>query len=263
MSVLPTRFVTSRDGSRIAYDVYGEGPGNPALIYITGAICFRKFMPIVADAKVFAQNFTVYNYDRRGRGDSTESSAWSVDREVDDIETLIDAAGGAALLYGHSSGAVLALESALRLGSKISRAIVYDTPYVHDETERVTFAAMGTRVDTLLAAGKNAAALKTFVTGIGMPKVMAWLLPLFPGWKTMKALAPTLAYDIALTRDLPPYERFAHIAVPVKVMAGAKNKAGMQQVAERLAQAIPGAALTIMPGQDHMVSAKVLLPELG
>ncbi len=262
MSSSQPRFVTSPDGTRIAYDVYGEGPDKPVLIYITGAICFRRFMPIVGDAKVFAQRFTVYNYDRRGRGDSGDAQPWSVDREVDDIEALIDAAGGSAVLYGHSSGAVLALEAALRLGSKVTRAIVYDAPYVPDEAERTSFTALGTRVDALLAAGQNAAAVKAFVTGIGMPKIMAWLLPLFPGWKTMKALAPTLAYDIALTRDLPPVDRFANIAVPVKVMAGAKSPKGVVQVAERLAQAIPGAALTAMPGQDHMVSAKVLLPEL-
>lgn len=262
MPAQQSRFVSSRDGTRIAHDVYGEGSGNPVLIYITGAICFRRFMPIVGDAKVFAQRFTVYSYDRRGRGDSGDAQPWSVDREVDDIEALIDAAGGSAVLYGHSSGAVLALEAALRLGSKVTRAIVYDAPYVHDEAEKVSFGALGTRVDALLASGQNAAAVKTFVTGIGMPKVMAWLLPLFPGWKTMKALAPTLAYDIALTRDLPPVDRFANIAVPVKVMAGAKNPVGIVQVAERLAQTIPGAALTVMPGQDHMVSAKMLLPEL-
>jgi pimeloyl-ACP methyl ester carboxylesterase len=262
MSSPQTQFVTSRDGTRIALDVYGEDPGKPVLIYITGAICFRKFMPVVGDAKIFAQRFMVYNYDRRGRGDSGNASTWSVDREVDDIEALIDAAGGSAVLYGHSSGAVLALEAALRLGSKVTRAIVYDVPYVHDEAEKVSFTALGLRVDGLLAAGQNAAALKAFVTGIGMPKVMALLLPLFPGWKSMKALAPTLAYDIALTRDLPPVDRFARIAVPVKVMAGAKNPAGIVQVAETLARAIPGATLTVMQGQDHMVSAKVLLPEL-
>lgn len=100
------RTTTSRDGTVLAYDVYGSGP---ALIYITGAICFRSFMPIVQDAKAFAKEFTVYNYDRRGRGDSGNTLPWSVAGEVEDIEALIDAAGGKAYLYGHSSGAVLAL----------------------------------------------------------------------------------------------------------------------------------------------------------
>ncbi len=263
MSAIRPRFATSHDGTRIAYDVYGEGSGNPVLVYITGAICFRTFMPIVGDAKVFAQRFTVYNYDRRGRGESGDASDWSVEREVEDIEALIDAAGGSAILYGHSSGAVLALEAALRLGDKVSCAISYDAPYVHDDAEAFTFGTLGERVEALIASGKNTAALKAFVAGIGMPRVMSLLLPLFPGWKTMKALAPTLAYDIALTRTLPPLNRLAGIRVPVKVMAGAKNPKGIVEVAERLAQAIPGATLTVMQGQGHMVSAKVLLPEIS
>src|SRR5687767_14966693 len=110
--------IQSKDGTTLAYDVYGSGP---ALIYITGASCFRNFMPVVQDAKAFAHEFTVYNYDRRGRGDSTDTQPYAIEREVEDIEALIDAAGGKASLYGHSSGAVLALEAALRLGDKIDK----------------------------------------------------------------------------------------------------------------------------------------------
>src|SRR5687768_2726917 len=112
------RYTTSKDGTRLAYEVQGAGP---ALIYITGATCFRAFFPIRQDVKVFAKSFTVYSYDRRGRGDSGDNSVgqpWSVEREVEDVEALIDAAGGQAILYGHSSGAVLALETASRLPSK-------------------------------------------------------------------------------------------------------------------------------------------------
>lgn len=247
----------SKDGTSIAYDVRGSGP---PLIYITGASCFRSFMPIVQDVKVFAKEFTVYNYDRRGRGDSGDTPPWSVEREVEDIEALIDAAGGNAFLYGHSSGAVLALEAALRLGGKVQKAFLYDAPYVHDQAEKDEFARLGGQVAALLESGKNAAAMKVFLAGIGMPKAFVFLLPLFPGWKTMKALAPTLAYDIALTRDFPPVERAAAVSVPAMVMVGEKNQAGMLDVAARLARAIPGARHITLPGQDHMVGAKILLP---
>ena len=262
----PASYATSQDGTRIAYDVTGTGP---VLIYITGATCFRNFFPIRQDVKTFSKSFTVYNYDRRGRGDSGDNSAnqpWTLDREVDDIEALIEAAGGQAILYGHSSGAVLALEAALRLSSKPSKVVkvvVYDAPYVHDEKEKREYGLLGDRVNVLIHQGKNASAVKTFLQGIGMPKAFVWLMPLFPGWKTMKALAPTLAYDIALTRDVPPLEKFKGIAVPVAVLAGGKSPGRMQDVAKGLAGAIPGARLEILEKRDHMVPAGVIAARLA
>jgi pimeloyl-ACP methyl ester carboxylesterase len=249
----------SRDGTTIAYDVAGSGP---PLIYITGASCFRRFLPVAQDAKAFASAFTVYNYDRRGRGDSGDTAPWSVEREVEDIEALIDAAGGRANLYGHSSGAVLALEAALRLGDKVQQVVLYDASYAHDAAEQVSYGQLSQQVHRLLEEGRNAAAVKGFLGGIGMPRAFVTLLPLFPGWRTMKALAPTLAYDIALTRDLPPVGRAAAVAVPTAVLVGQKSPASLHAVARQLAAAIPAARFAEIPGQDHMVSAKVLLPRL-
>ena len=249
----------SKDGTTIAYDVYGSGP---ALIYITGASCFRSFMPIVRDARAFAREFTVYNYDRRGRGDSGDTPPWSVEREVEDIEALIDAAGGRASLNGHSSSAVLALEAALRLGVKVQKIVLYDASYAHDEAEQATYGRLSRAVHTLLDQGKNAAAMRTFLGGIGMPKVFVALLPVFPGWRTMRALAPTLAYDIALTSDLPPIGRAAKVAVPTQILVGQKSPASLHSVAHQLADVIPGAVFAEIAGQDHMVSAKALLPRL-
>jgi len=249
----------SKDGTIIAYDVHGTGP---ALIYITGASCFRSFIPIVQDAKAFAREFTVYNYDRRGRGDSGNTLPYSLEREVEDIEALIDAAGGSASLYGHSSGAVLALEAGLRLGEKIEGIVLYDAAYVHDASEKTTYGQLSQKVHQLLTDGKHPEAMKQFLKGIGMPKAFVLLLPLFPGWKTMVALAPTLAYDIALTSDLPPVERLAHLRVPTFVVVGEKSPAGMHDVAAQLAEAIPNARLAQLAGQNHMAGAKVLLPLL-
>src|SRR3712207_6658231 len=138
--------IQSKDGTTLAYDVYGSGP---ALIYITGASCFRSFLPIVHDAKAFGKEFTVYNYDRRGRGDSTDTQPYAIEREVEDIAALIEAAGGKASLYGHSSGAVLALEAALQLGDKVDKIVMYDPPYVHDETEKVQYNKLSEEVNKL------------------------------------------------------------------------------------------------------------------
>lgn len=254
------RIATSKDGTELAYDVSGDGP---VLVYITGATCFRRFRPIVADVEVFATKFTVYSYDRRGRGDSGNELPYAIEREVDDIEAVVDAAGGRAILYGHSSGAALALEAAVRMPDKIDRVVVYDAPYVHDEAERASYAELGEKVRALLGEAKNARALKAFLRGIGMPGAFVALLPLFPGWKTMKELAPTLMYDIAITEVLPPVDRFESIRVPVNVVVGEKNPPGMQQVARELAEAIPQATHRVLAGQDHMVSAKALLPLLA
>lgn len=251
--------VQSNDGTTLAYDIYGSGP---PLIYITGASCFRNFVPVLQDAKAFAKEFTVYNYDRRGRGNSTDTQPYAIAREVEDIAALIDVAGGKACLYGHSSGAVLALEAALRLGDKVDKVVLYDPPYVHDEAEKAQYNNLSQAVHELLHAGKNGQAMRTFLKGIGMPKLFVYLLPFIPGWRVMRALAPTLAYDIELTRDLPPVDRAAQVMVPLQIVVGQKSPASIHAVARQLTQAIPGATFVQLAGQDHMVGAKALLPVL-
>lgn len=250
----------SKDGTKIAYEVYGNGP---PLIYITGASCFRSFKPVVDDVRKFAEEFTVYNYDRRGRADSGDTQPYSIEREVEDIEALIDVVGEKVNLYGHSSGAVLALETALHLGDKVNKVVMYDPSYVHDKNEKAEYAILSRRVKELLDKSKNKAAMKTFLKGIGMPGIFVWLLPLFPGWKTMAALAPTLMYDIALTKDFPPLKRVAQFTVPTFIVVGEKSPSSIKQVAKQLASAIPDALFEELGRQDHMVSPKVLLPILS
>jgi pimeloyl-ACP methyl ester carboxylesterase len=209
-----------------------------------------------------ATEFTVYNYDRRGRGDSGNTLPYTMACEMEDIEAMIDAAGGTAYLYGHSSGAVLALEAALRLGSKVQK-IMYDAPYVHDEKEKAEYKQLSQKIHNLLDNGKNAEAMTTFLKGLGMPKVFVLLLPLFPGWRTMKALAPTLVYDIALTQDMPPVERATRISIPRQITVGEKSPASIHVVGRQLTKAIPNAKFVQLAGQDHMVNAKTLLPLLS
>lgn len=251
-------YVRSKDGTKLAYNKTGAGP---PLIYITGASCFRSFSPILKAVKVFSQHFTVYNYDRRGRGDSSDTAPYTVSKEVDDLEALIDACGGKAFLYGHSSGAVLALEAALRLEEKIDQVIVYDPPYVHTKSYKANYQALAEEVMVQLSQKNNKQAMKTFLSGIGMPKFFVWFLPLFPGWRTMHTLAPTLAYDIELTKDFPPLDRFKEIKLPTLVLVGSKSPESIRVVGEEIAKAIPNAAFEKVAGQDHMINAKVLLPK--
>src|SRR6266496_5531496 len=124
-----TARVTSKDGTKIVYDQIGHGP---AVILVAGALCSRSFWSGPALAKLLAPRFTVYNYDRRGRGDSGDIKPYAVEREIENIEALIDEAGGSAYLYGHSSGAALAMEAALRLGNKVKKLAMYEVPYNED-----------------------------------------------------------------------------------------------------------------------------------
>ena len=250
---------TSADGTRLAYEVHGDGP---PLVYVTGAICHRTFSPIRSDVKVLARAFRVLSYDRRGRGDSGDSGSWSLDREVEDISALIDELGGRALLYGHSSGAVLAMHAAHRLGERVQRVVMYDASWAADDAGVATYADLRAEVDTLLVRGRHGRALQRFLTGIGMPRVFAALLPLMPGWRRMRALAPTLRHDMDLTAAPPPLEVAAEISVPVHVIAGERSPSELHRVASALAAAIPGATHEVLPDQDHMVSTEVLLPSL-
>lgn len=252
--------ITSEDGTMIAYDEYGEGR---LIICIFGATVFRNFFPAKGDAKALAKDFRVISYDRRGRGDSMDHPAWSIQKEVDDIEALIDANGDKAILYGHSSGGVLALEAAMRLGDKVTHAIIHDVSYVHDDEEKRLYAALASQVDKELLEGDYAQALKVFLRGIGMPGLFVTLLPLFPGWKVMKQLAPTLRYDMALTQDLPPLERIREMTTPLLLFAGDKNPESVLSVFDQISSTAPNSSNCVLEGKDHIVGTKILRPHIA
>lgn len=250
----------SKDGTMLAYDVYGNGP---ALLFITGATCFRSFEPVLHDAEIFAEQFSVYNYDRRGRGDSGNTLPYAIERELEDIEAMIDAAGGTAYVYGHSSGAILALEAAMRLGDKVSKLVLYDPAYAHDEASRNEFMELGERLNELLDNGKNDEAISFFLEGIGIPEEAIAGMKHSPQWATMIALAPTLAYDTAIASDLPPIERASRLATPTLIIVGEESPASILEVANQLNGAIPKAKYRKLEGQDHMANPEVLLPILS
>lgn len=250
---------TSPDGTTIAYEVTGDGP---PLVYVTGAICHRTFRPVRQGASVLSQSFQVSSYDRRGRGDSTDTAPWSLDREVEDLEAIIDAIGGRAVLYGHSSGAVLALHAAHRLAPKVQAVVLYDASWAADTDGAARYATVCTGVNVLLEQGRDGAAIKRFLVGIGMPRLFATLLPFMPGWRRLVALAPTLRYDMSLTAAPPPLDVAALVSVPVHVMVGERSPEELHRVADALATNIPGATRETLAGQDHMVCEKVLLPSL-
>jgi pimeloyl-ACP methyl ester carboxylesterase len=250
--------IQSQDGTTIAYDRLGSGP---ALILVDGALCSRAFGPSAKLAPLLAQHFTVYAYDRRGRGQSGDAAAYSPAREVDDLAALIRAAGGSASLLGLSSGGALALEAAAS-GLPVAGVVAYEPPYVDDAGQRGGDAHAG-RLKELLASGDRGGAVTYFMKDmVGAPAPFVVLMRLMPWiWRKLKAVAHTLPYDAAvMTAFRIPRARFASIRTPTLVMHGSKTDTRLRDAAQAIAASIPGAQHRELAGQTHNVSPQVLTP---
>jgi pimeloyl-ACP methyl ester carboxylesterase len=214
---------------------------------------------------LLAPHFSVYNYDRRGRGDSGDTQPYAVEREIEDIETLIDEAGGTAYLYGHSSGASLALEATLRLGNKVRKLAMYEAPYNDDPEARRAWREYTENLTEALAANRRGDAVALFMKYVGMPADQIDGMRQAPFWPGLEAIAPTLAYDHAaiLGKDVSvPIERAARVPVPALVMNGGASYPFMYETARALSQVMPNAKLRTLEGQTHDVSPGVLAPVL-
>jgi pimeloyl-ACP methyl ester carboxylesterase len=255
--------VNSADGTKIAYDKQGEGP---ALIAVDGALCTRSSGAKPQLAGLLASRFTVYSYDRRGRGDSGDTLPYAVDREIEDIDALIDEAGGTAYLYGHSSGASLALDAAVKLGAKVGKLAMYEAPYNDDGAARQAWAQYTRQLTEALAAGRRGDAAALFMNYVGVPADQIDGMRRSPYWAAMEAIAPTLAYDHVgiLGRDAcVPVERAARVRVPALVIYGDASFPFMAVTARTLSQAMPQVELRGLEGQTHDVDAAVLAPVLA
>lgn len=255
--------VTSKDGTVIAYSQVGQGP---ALILVDGALCYRQFGPSQDLAARLSSHFTVITYDRRGRGESGDTQPYAVEHEVEDIEALIEVAGGTAFVSGQSSGAALAIEAANRL-SGITKLALYEAPFVVDETGRPVTSTFLARLKELVAKDRRTEAVKLFMKQVGTPGFMVAIMPLMPMWSKLKAVAHTLPYDISIVVNYGagkplPATLGSSIKAPTLVMDGGKSPAWMRHAMQALAQTLPDASYRTLAGQTHMVKAEVLVPEL-
>jgi pimeloyl-ACP methyl ester carboxylesterase len=254
-------FVTSRDGTRIAYETLGSGP---ALILVDGALCYRASGPARPLAEQLKDRFTVYIYDRRGRGESGDTAPYSTEREVEDLQAIVAAAGGNALVYGISSGGALALETANRTPG-ITRVFVYEAPFIVDGS-RTLAPGYAEKMQRLIQSGQNGAALKHFMgTGVGLPGFMLFIMQFMPMWKNLKAIAPTLAYDTALTAPLQQSQplsksRWSGIAAPAMIVGGTKSDNWMRNAQKAIAAVLPNASHAELEGQNHMVKPEAIAP---
>ncbi len=252
--------VTSKDGTRIAFDVSGTGP---ALILVDGAMCSRGFGPMGGLAAQLAPHFTVFTYDRRGRGESGDTAPYAVDREVEDIDALIGEAGGSACVYGISSGAILALEAARQLPGRITKLVMYEPPFSADEAGVRRFTDYRVQLNQAVAAGRRGDAAEMFMRLVGTPDDAVAGMRQSPVWPVFEAVAPTLTYDAAVMGDSSvPTERASSVSVPTLVMAGGASPEWMRQVARQIASAIPSAQYRVLDGQTHEVAAEVIAPPL-
>jgi pimeloyl-ACP methyl ester carboxylesterase len=263
---MTTGTVISKDGTRIAYESLGSGPG---LVLVDGALCYRASGPARPLAERLADRFTVYIYDRRGRGESGDAPEYDVQREVEDLEGVLAEAGGAqACVYGISSGAMIALETANR-GVALRKLALYETPIVVDDTREPIAAEYDEHLRALIEAGRNGAAVKYFMrAAVGLPAPLVTLFPLMPAWGKLKRVAPTLIYDArtldGMTDGRPvPEGRFAAVAVPTLAIYGGKSPQWMKNAVRQIADAVPGARPAELPGQTHMVKPAVLAPMLA
>lgn len=253
-----TEFTTSRDGTRIAYEKLGSGP---ALVLVDGAMCYRDFGPCRSAAEYLKDRFTVYFYDRRGRGESGDTTAYAAEREYEDLAAVIAATGETPFVLGYSSGGALALQAAAS-GVAMKKLASYEAPYVGINPKKGDYL---TELTKRLDKGDNGAAVGYFMVDmVGGPAFLPLVMRLMPKvFKQLKAVAHTLPYDARVMGDFEvPISKLATITVPTLVMGGNKAKPNMTAAVAGVATAIPGSVLKTLPDQTHQVKDEAIAPEL-
>jgi pimeloyl-ACP methyl ester carboxylesterase len=251
--------VRSRDGTTIAFDRTGDGP---PIIFVGGAFQQRSDQSMAQLAALLAPRFTVFNYDRRGRGDSGDTGPYAVEREVEDLEALITEAGGSAFVFGMSSGGVLALEAARRL--PITKLAVYDPPFMVDDSGPRPPADHEAQLTELVSSGRPGDAAEFFMTNvIGMPTEAVAPMRSAPIWPALEQVARTLPYDAAIMGDYSlPAERLKSVTVPTLVIDGEGSDPRLRRAARALWTVLPDVQRRTLEGQTHEWAPEILAPAL-
>jgi pimeloyl-ACP methyl ester carboxylesterase len=249
--------VTSRDGTTIAIERMGSGP--PVALVCGGSVDRSSLAPLAA---LLAEDLTVLNYDRRGRGDSGDTLPYAIEREVEDLEAVIAAAGGSAGVFGSSSGAALVLEAAAS-GLPVDRIALWEPPFINDPSARPPADTAQTYED-LVAQGRRGDAVEFFMTKVvGMPAEFVAHARSEPWWPSQEAIAHTLAYDARIMGDYSiPTGRAASVKAPALVIAGGADFPWMRESATVLADAMPDGRAELLDGQGHNVDPAVLAASL-
>jgi pimeloyl-ACP methyl ester carboxylesterase len=249
--------VTSPDGTSIAFERAGTGP---AVILVDAAGNFRGFSPMPRLAEALAPSFTAYTYDRRGKGASTDTLPYAVDREIEDLQALIDLAGGSAFVHGFSSGGTLALLGAER-GIGVTKLSLLEPPLRVEATPPPP-SASGGQVARLIVTGRRGEAYERWLRGIGVPAGMITQMREGPFWPALEATAHTLVYDSLIPGSMPP-DRLAAISTPALVVGSESSDDSLRGWVQGVAEALPNASARFLPGTWHGVSAEHLAPALA
>jgi pimeloyl-ACP methyl ester carboxylesterase len=255
--------VRSKDGTQIAFNRVGRGP---ALILVDPALCDLAMGQSRKLAELLAPHFTVFTYDRRGRGSSGDRQPYAIEREIEDIEALLSAAGGTAFVWGMSSGAVLALAAANRL-SGIKKLVVFEAPLIVDDSRPSTQNDWA-QINDAIAQGRRGDAVKLFMKSAGVPAFARALLPLMrPLWRKLEAIAHTLPYDGAIVAEYQkgvplPLRDWMSVQIPTLVTDGGKSPAWMRNANRSLAGALINAQYRTLEGQTHLLRPKAHAPVL-
>jgi pimeloyl-ACP methyl ester carboxylesterase len=252
----------SADGTRIAYEVTGDGP---PLVIVDGGMCYRDSGPSRPLAAELAADFTVYIYDRRGRGE-TPDAEFTPEREVEDVESIIKEAGGTAYVFGASSGAMLALEAA-NAGVGVMKLAMYEPPLIVDGTHAPAPESALPDMRALISENRRGDAVKAFMKSVDVPGFGILMMQLLPVWKKLKVVAHTLPNDLVLVEGLRqgrplPADRWTTATMPTLVANGGKSPEYLRNSAAAVAEVLPNARHETVPGQTHLVKAKALAPVL-
>jgi pimeloyl-ACP methyl ester carboxylesterase len=239
---------TAADGTTLAFDRTGRGP---ALAFVPGVFNLRDTCePIAAE---LADDFTCFTFDRRARGDSSNTAPYAVEREVEDLRAMIDVAGGRAAVFGFSSGAILALRAAAD-GLPIDRLFLYEPPFRFEEQPPPVATDLPARLQEMVDEGRAADVVTTFqLEGIGLPPEMVAGIRQSPYFPRLEAMAQSVVHDATLTAQLPvPTPAMAAVQVSTVVMRGGRTWPLLAVAAERLAALLPDATLQVLPdAADH------------
>jgi len=242
--------VSSADGSAIAYVCSGRGS---SLVLVGGAFSDRTSGEDLAQA--LAGDFTVFRYDRRGRGDSDNNDVYSTLQEAEDLAAIADEAGGEPFVFGQSSGGALALEAAAA-GLGMRGLVVHEPPYIRGPA---TSSQTADRFAQQAAGGKQAEVTEEFLRNTGTSDEELKRIKDSPVWPRLTLLAPTLPNDIRLLNEgVVPAERLGRIDTPVLATSGSLSDGWAPAAARAVASAVADGEFRVIDGVGHSVPAEIM-----
>ncbi|MCR2762081.1 alpha/beta hydrolase [Microbacterium sp. zg.B48] len=245
--------VQSADGTSIRFDQ--SGSGSP-LVLVLGAFNTRSAGASLAVH--LAQRFTVFNYDRRGRGQSGDTAPYEIQREIEDLAALIAAAGGESAVFGYSSGAILALAAAEH-GLPITGLALYEPPFPLTGRSRDFFTRSAGEIRALIAEGRPDAAVELFqIRIVGIPPEVVAQIRHAPFWPELVRVAPTLEYEVLLLASDPDLP--GRVGIPTLVVAGSDSPSVLTDAAENLSRRLAHGSYRELAGHSHDIDADALGP---